>query len=492
MRKHIYLTSLFLLVAIWAGAQEQTMAKRDVEGITGSSAAKPYLPQPAARAMTLENSLTQLSGVKINGATSTASGLGGLAYIGRSPSTPSAGNTLPGTLRITLEEAQQMAAGASNPLVRLGELQMEIAKQHRLGVQAMYFPNIGGQFFNLHFNKNTGPVLTLGPLSETKAINVVGKDQTAFNFSAVQPVTPLFTIYQLAKIARADENIARAKAGMPVAETASNVEKTYFELLIAERELISATAEARKIQSKRLIASNSASTISPAQESDLIAAEKAIALPTSKVKELTASLNEMIGLPEGTRLELVPPEPLVESVSMQEVADDPAAGNAEVVEAEQTAIKAHSGSKLSKLAYIPEVVILGGYANQDHTLNVLLPRDFTYIGVMATYTVFDFGKREHGVKEASAQAQAADLAVQLTKAKVKSAVKSSYLELERSRKAAQLAHRMVSAAQLVEASYKAHNPDVESAQARMEAEMFRAELEHRQAYAKLRSLMGSN
>jgi hypothetical protein len=33
-------------------------------------------------------------------------------------------------------------------------------------------------------------------------------------------------------------------------------------------------------------------------------------LSTSKVKELTASLNEMVGLPDGTTLELVPPNQL--------------------------------------------------------------------------------------------------------------------------------------------------------------------------------------
>ena len=50
---------------------------------------------------------------------------------------------------------------------------------------------------------------------------------------------------------------------------------------------------------------------------------------------------------------------------------------------------------------------------------------------------------------------------------------------------------MVSATQVVEASYKSDDPDVESAVARIEADMFRAELEYRQAYAKLKSLMGN-
>jgi outer membrane protein TolC len=373
--------------------------------------------------------------------------------------------------------------------VRLAELQVRVAKEHRLGVQSLYFPNISGQLENLHFNKNTGPVLTLDRLGKTVPVDIIGKNQTAYNFSAVQPLTPLFAVHQLVKIARADENIARAKAGMPVAETASKVEKNYFELLIADRELVSAEADSKKIQMKWLSASNSgAPSISSEQLKDINGAEKAVVVASSKVKELTASLNEALGLPAGTKLELVPPEPFVEDTSLEEAVDTAAAANAAVVEAEQTAVKARAGSTLSKMQYFPSVAIIGGYTNQD-ALKVILPRDFSYVGLMATYTVFDFGKRERGVKESNAQAEMAEMAVPLTKAKVTAEVKSSYFELERSRKLSQLARRMVSAGQVVEASYQSDNPEVEPEQAKMEADMFRSELEYRQAYARLKSLM---
>jgi len=394
-----------------------------------------------------------------------------------------------GVFRLTLDEAQQAAAGANNPLVRLGELQVEAAKQHRLGVEAQYFPNLSSSFFDLHYNKHPGDVLSAGP--PPVAVNIINKDSNAVNLLAVQPITPLLSIYQLAKIARADENIARAKAGLPVAETAMKVENTFFELLVAQRELTGAEADSKKIQAKWLTASNSGVTsISTEQEQEMISAEKAILGPASKVKELTASLDELLGLPEETRLELVPPAPLVEDTSLQEVADKAMAANAEVVEAEQTAIKAHAGLTLTKLTYVPTVAVLGGYAFQD-MINLVLPRSFGYIGASASWTIFDFGKREHGVKESRANAEAADLGVQLTKAKVASAVKSSYLELDRSRKFYQLARRMVSASQFVESSYQPDDPEVASARAKMEADMFRAELEYRQAYAKVKALMGA-
>jgi len=393
-----------------------------------------------------------------------------------------------GVLTLTLDEALRQATAASSPLVRLGELQVETAKQHRLGVQAQYFPALTSSFFDLHYNKHPGDVLSAGP--PVVAVNIVNKDSNTLNLMAVQPVTPLFSIYQLAKIARADENIARVKAGMPLAQTATNVEKAFFELLVAQRELTSTKAHAKTIEAKWLRASNPGVTsISTEQETDMINAEKAVIGPASKVKELTVSLDEMLGLPGETKLELVAPDPFVENISLNE-ATEKATSNPEVIEAEQTAIKAHAGLTATKLTYVPTVGVLGGYAFQD-AINRVLPRSFGYIGFSASWTIFDFGKREHGVKEVKAQSEMADMGVQLTKAKVAAAVKSSYFELERSRQFTQMARRMVSATRVVEASYNPDDPEVESARAKVEADMFRAELEYRQAYAKLKALMGT-
>lgn len=461
-----------------------------------SATASPDVSLPTAIGTPLRVTFPPVSGVGAKNAVPAASSRGEQNYKGGFFTTAlNSGNASAGVRRITLEEAQQAAAGASNPLVRLAQLSVEAAKEHRLGAQGLYFPNIGTQFANLHLNKQTGQVLTVQrPIAGTiisVPVNIFAKNQTDFNIAAVQPVTPLFSIYQLVKIARADENIAKAKTGMPVAETAMKVEKNYFDLLVAQRELTSAEAEAKKIQAKWLTASNSGTPItSPEQETEMLSAENAVVSSASQVKELTASLNELVGLPDGTTLELVPPDPLVEDISMAEAAEKAAMANPEVIEAEQTAIKAHAGLTLTKLQYVPTVAITGGYANQNAISDRVLPKDFSYIGVIATFTLFDGFKREHGVKEVQAQSEMADLAVQLTKAKVAAGAKSSYFELDRSRQLYQLARRMVSAAHVVDASYKSDDPEVESEKAKMEADMFRAELEYRQAYAKVKSLTG--
>ena len=183
---------------------------------------------------------------------------------------------------------------------------------------------------------------------------------------ATQPITQLFAVHQLAKIARADENIARAKAGMPVEAVSRQVEKNFFDLLVAERELAAATANARRLRTGWVTVGDSRAPGTAAQQADALRADTATALLGGTVTTLTASLNELLGLPSGTRLELVPPAPLAENLTLKDaLAQAQASPSVEVIEAEQTAAKAHAAAKIAKLEYVPGVAVMGGYMHQD-------------------------------------------------------------------------------------------------------------------------------
>jgi outer membrane protein TolC len=176
-------------------------------------------------------------------------------------------------------------------------------------------------------------------------------------------------------------------------------------------------------------------------------------------------------------------------VSLAEVAAAAAAPNVALVEAEQTAVKAHAASKLAKMAYFPEIALFGGWAHQS-AINAVLPEDFAYVGVMATYTLFDGLKRERSIKESHAQSQAAQLGVELTKAKAAAAVRTSYFDLERSRGLVQLARMITPAPRMADARYIVGASVADPERTRLDIEWLRAELEYRQAYARLNALLG--
>jgi len=59
---------------------------------------------------------------------------------------------------------------------------------------------------------------------------------------------------------------------------------------------------------------------------------------------------------------------------------------------------------------------VAGYLFQNAIPSV--SSNFGYGGVMVSYNLFDFGKRERAVKEARAQLGMAEIGVELTKAKI--------------------------------------------------------------------------
>ena len=167
----------------------------------------------------------------------------------------------------------------------------------------------------------------------------------------------------------------------------------------------------------------------------------------SQVRELTASLNDLIGWPTYTELGPMPPNPRFEVISQSQATAKALAANPEVIEAEQTVVKAREAVSLQKLSYIPVLAVMGGWAHNGDALP-LLPDDFAYVGIVATYNIFDFGKREHTIKAASTQAQMAETALELTKAKVAASVKAAYLDLQRSQLRSEFVRRLDSTIQV--------------------------------------------
>jgi outer membrane protein TolC len=397
------------------------------------------------------------------------------------------------TRRLTLEEAKHSIDPAASPMAHLSQLSVDAARQHRLGVQADYFPKFGATFTNLHFTEFLGQVVTLRRLNSQVALPLLAQDQTVAALTFVQPITPLFVVHQAVKIARADERIAKAKAGVAVTKNTrdAEIEEIYLKLLIAKRQVTAAGLKLGRGEGRQLYAAASIESIgSPEQDLELVEARKAFDTASVKARELTAALNRAIGWPEDTELDLALPNPLVEHVSLEEIANKSVAANPDLVEAEQTVVKARAASRITKFEYVPTVAAVAGYMFQNAI--PALSSNFGYGGVMASYTLFDFGKRERAVKEARARLGMAELALQMTRAKIAADLKKSYFELERSRELSNVAQKMGSSlALLMRVNSAPESGEAKAARVAIEMEMLEADLAHRQAFARLKALMGS-
>jgi len=377
-----------------------------------------------------------------------------------------------GMQRITLAQAQAQAA--ANPAVNLAQLGIDAARYHRRAAQADYFPKIDSTFANLHFNKFLGQTIQLA--RRTADVPLLTKDQTLFAVTVTQPVTPLFKVRAAVDIARADEEIAKAKATQSAAQAADSVERLYFALLIAQRQQTVAQAKVQMIDTGLQVASIATPPFDvPERRTTLLKTSEELAAAQGRVIQLSRSLNALIGFAPDTALELAAPEPAVETVSLAEATRQAVINSPEVIEAEQTVVKARAATKLSKLEYVPDVAVIGGYI---HEVAVpLLPRDFSFIGVMASLTIFDFGKRENTVNERKTQLAMAEAAVQLVKAKVAAGAQKAFLDLERTQKIRDLTRKF------------ATMPAAEGTRAQAEAEMFQAELDYRVAGSQLKRVI---
>jgi len=273
--------------------------------------------------------------------------------------------------------------------------------------------------------------------------------------------------------------------------------------LIAQRRQTEAMVNVEIAERKLQIASAAAAPVDgmAERETALLEAKKGLLAASDKVTELTHSLTDLTGLPEDARLELIPPPPaVIEAFSSPQQPQKPQqaaplqkprpviAYNPEIVEAEEALVKAKAAHRLAKLEYVPDAVITGGYMFQ--TGIPALPDDFSWIGVIATWTIFDFGKRERTIKERGAQVTMAKANLEMVRAKVAAEGLKTVMDVDRTRRILELTRQVASLQRAATPRDQDPGPEARAALAKAEAEMFQAELDYRTAYAQMKRAAG--
>src|SRR5215475_9686621 len=428
------------------------------------------------------------------------------SYRGESSMSQAGAGSASGPLRLTLEEALARAV-STNALIAAAAGADETHWRHK-ALQSDYFPRVGAYLVNIHYNKFMGDTIQLfrrGIIFPTvsRAVPLFDKDQTFVGPTVTQPLTPLFKVHEAIRIAKADERIARAKANAASVQLTADVERAYFDLLIAQRRRAEAMVNVEIAERKLQIASAAAAPVDgmAERETALLEAKKGLLAASDKVTELTHSLTDLTGLPEDARLELIPPPPaVIEAFSSPQQPQKPQqaaplqkprpviAYNPEIVEAEEALVKAKAAHRLAKLEYVPDAVITGGYMFQ--TGIPTLPDDFSWIGVIATWTIFDFFKRERTIKERGAQVTMAKANLEMVRAKVAAEGLKTVMDVDRTRRILELTRQVASLQRAATPRDQDSGPEAKAALAKAEAEMFQAELDYRMAYARMKRAEG--
>ena len=364
--------------------------------------------------------------------------LSGSLALGQTSDTPSGRH-------ITLHEAVQLAL-QHNHNVHIAEYKVQEQQHAKEVAKSAYFPTIRNDSHFMHLTDTQLIQInaaSLGTVAGTaipvanSIINQGGKDLTTSGTELRQPLTTLLKIRPVNDMAQAELKASQQKMQQTENDVALQVHQLDYKVLIAQ--LHRAATEARikalqNLQSERVQQVKFGSTLEEnliETRAQLLEAKQELLTTDIQLSDLKLQLNDVMGLPLRTTLDLdantaeVQPACERETCVAQALASHP-----EIIEARDEVEKANAAIRYAKRdIYLPDVDAFARYSYQDNV--PFLARNFGSFGVRFSYELFDSGRKRALLHERESQlAQARENLARLTD-EVQVTVETAYNKLER-------------------------------------------------------------
>ena len=358
--------------------------------------------------------------------------------------------------RLTLTEAVHLAI-TQNRALKIARLKVMEHEQKKVGERSSYFPAITNQSNILHITDLQNVAIpagafgtAAGTLVPTRNVALPQGQKTLYSSGTQisQPLTQLIRIHEANRIAAADVAVSRDDLKKAETQVALQVHSLYFGILIARLQKQAAEQQSRYAgehlrESDEDVQGGSALNVAAIQgRAGLLESQQSVLTAELQLSDLNTELNDLLGLPLDTQLELDPSVPATfDQRPREEYVQTAWSENPEIMAAEESVKKARAGVTAAKSAYIPDVT---AYARQSYQDGVpFLVRNFGTFGVNLNWEVFDFGKRRAVVREREAQLAQAEENVRRLKEEVAVAIERSYNKLERTQSLVQVANQVV-------------------------------------------------
>jgi outer membrane protein TolC len=347
---------------------------------------------------------------------------------------------------LTLNDAIDMAL-KNNRVLQLAGLDVTDSEHQKKIAQAAYFPQITNESTALHLTELAGVVIPPGTFGNTTVtgpipahtLTIDQGELTAYTSGTglAQPITQMFKIRASNRAAAADVETAKIKLKQTQDEIALKVRQVYYGVLIAQ---LKQQAEEEQVQAAEQVDQESQSDVERGAALEVAALESHAAWLNAKqsvlaerleVDDLTLNLDDMLGLPIGTRLKL-DPDAVLPSADIPSRADGLRIAkdqNPQILAARQAVVKAKAGVTVSKDAYIPDVTGVARYSYQSGV--PLLVHNFGTFGVTLTYDLFDGGKRNEEIRHSQTLLNEAELNLARLNEELEVQVNAAYDKVER-------------------------------------------------------------
>jgi len=348
--------------------------------------------------------------------------------------------------RLTLAEAVHLAVGQNRQL-KIARLKVQENEQKKAGERSAYFPALTTRANVLHISElqnleiPAGALGTIGGTLNPAQNATIPQGQTTLYSSGTmlaQPLTQLLRIHQANRMAAAEVASSRDDVKKAENEVALQVHTLYYGILVAQLQKKAAeqqtTYAAENLrESEEDVRNGSALKVAAiGGRAGLLEGQQAVLTADLQLADLRTELNDLLGLPLDTELELDPEVPTnFETLPKAEYLKIAWAQNPEILAAEEMVRKAQAGVAAAKTAYIPDITAFARYSYQNGV--PFLVRNFGTFGVNLDYDVFDFGKRRAAVRERAAQLAQAEQNLERLKEEVAVAIERSYNKVERTK-----------------------------------------------------------
>jgi outer membrane protein TolC len=346
-----------------------------------------------------------------------SSGLGAILFAASFALCARGQNAEPAPRHITLPEAVQLAL-KHNHVVRIAGLQVQEKQHAKEEARSGYFPSITNESRVLHLTDTQFIQIAPGSLgtiagspipTQPAVINQGGRTLITSGTALVQPLTQLFTRVKPANdAARADLDATRANEKETENEVALRVHQIYYQVLVTQLHKSATEAKIRAahdLENERVQQVKYGSTLDEQlieSKAQTLEAKQDFLTTELQLSDLTMQLNDVLGLPITTKVELDPTVPEVqEPCHGEDCVRTALASHPEIVAARAEVEKASAGVRLAKADYFPDVSALARYDYSDQV--PFLARNFGTFGARLTYDLFDGGRRKAAVGESNAR-----------------------------------------------------------------------------------------
>ena len=360
------------------------------------------------------------------------------------------------THHLTLSEAVHLAI-SQNRALKIARLKVTENEYKKAGEHAAYFPALTNQSNALHITALQTvdvPAGIFGSLAgtpiPTRSLIVPQGKLTFFSSGTMlaQPLTQLIRIHAANRIAAAEVASSRDDVKKAENQVALDVHTVYFSILIARLQKLAAEKQSvyageQMRESEEDIRNGSALKVAAIEgRAGVLESQQAVLTADLQLADLSTELNDLLGLPLDTRLDLDPAVPASFDLRPREEYVRTAwSANPEILAAEQAVQKARAGVTAAKSEYIPNITAYARHSYQDGV--PFLVRNFGTFGVTLDWEVFDFGKRRAAVRERETQLAQAEENVERLKEEVAVGIERRYNKLQQTKSLVQVANQVL-------------------------------------------------